>query len=251
MHTNDVQEILALIAQHKWAMLIAVLGGLLIRLMKQDVDWFFTLPPVFSIWRFRLEARRVRPWFIVALSIATFACERIGSGATGTRAFTDAFIVLVLPIVGHQLGIESLRGGKELPMPKLPPSGGGVGGVLLICCLLMTGCAASFEEARFVGLKTAAPLAKAAAADRTPDEIRYCRELDDARIKHGAAAKALAGFAGLTGSGAGIYGALEQERASRGLLLGGAIGSVVAGAFAAAEFAMAEGAGSAWARDCK
>jgi len=250
MHTNDVQEILALIAAHKWAAAVAIVLFILLRLLRSDVNWFFTLPPILTFRGRTIETRRLKPLAIVVIGLAAGVLEKVADGAPMKVAFADAFVVMVLPIFMHQVGIESIRDGKELPMPKFPPNGAAL---LLAVALALTvaGCAGSFEEARLVGLKTAAPLAKAAAAERTPDEVKYCRDLDDARTRHGAAAKALAGFAGVAGSGAGIYGALEQERASRGLLLGGALGSVVAAAFATAEFAMAEGAGAAWARDCK
>jgi len=109
-------------------------------------------------------------------------------------------------------------------------------------------CGGSFEEARLVGLKTAAPMAKAAAADRSPDLEQYCRELDDRRIRAGAIAKGAGVVAGVAGAGAGISEALVD--APKGVALGAAGLGVAAGAAAAYEVVTAEGLGAAWARSC-
>lgn len=108
------------------------------------------------------------------------------------------------------------------------------------------GCAGSFEEARFVGLKTSP---KAAQASRSPDMDTYCRALDDRRIRAGALAKGAGVVAGVAGAGAGFVGALED--APRGVALGAAGLGVAAGAVAAYEVVTAEGLGSSWARDCQ
>jgi len=110
------------------------------------------------------------------------------------------------------------------------------------------GCAGSFEEARFVGLKTAPAIAKTAAAARSPDLDAYCRELDDRRIRAGALAKGAGVVAGVGGAGAGIAEALVD--APRGVAIAAAGVGVAAGAVAAYEVVTAEGLGEAWARSC-
>ena len=145
-------------------------------------------------------------------------------------------------------GLVAVVTGKLVDSGSKPPNVPPLPLLCLALALVSLGCAGSFEEARLVGLKTAPPMAKAAAADRSPDLEQYCRELDERRIRAGAIAKGAGVVAGVAGAGAGISEALVD--APKGVALGAAGLGVAAGAAAAYEVVTAEGLGAAWARSC-
>lgn len=126
----------ALVAAHKWYALAAIVVGFLIRILKDDTK----LPTI---------PARVRPWISVAAGIVALALDKLAAGASWKIALVNGAIVGGLPIVAHQLGIESVLGGKEVPLPAAllakedgpkPPTG--TPPALLVFMVLLFGCSA-------------------------------------------------------------------------------------------------------------
>lgn len=98
-------DLSALIAAHQWYALAAIAVGLLIRLLKDDTK----LPTLPAKWR---------PWLVVAAGVIAAVVSKLQGGASLKDAIVNGAIVGLLPIVAHQLGVESLLGGKEVPLPS-------------------------------------------------------------------------------------------------------------------------------------
>jgi hypothetical protein len=89
----------------EWKVLIAAAAlGLVGRLLKGDVPWFFT------------ASGRWKPLVLTALAAVGVGLEHFINGTAWKQAALLGLMSLALPIAGHQIGIESIRGGKELPM---------------------------------------------------------------------------------------------------------------------------------------
>lgn len=112
-------------------------------------------------------------------------------------------------------------------------------GLLIAAAMcLSTGCVATFEESRLVGMPPKV------AATQDPEDRQACRELDDSRIFWSAIGKGSGAIAG----GAGVSTIpFEDYRDARI-----ALASVSAGAAALAVTSLyvADQKGAAWARDC-
>jgi hypothetical protein len=83
----------------------AVVVGFIIRLLKDDTK----LPTI---------PARARPWLSMLFGLVALAIDKLAVGSTWQEAIINGAIVGGLPIVAHQLGVESLFGGKEFPLPK-------------------------------------------------------------------------------------------------------------------------------------
>jgi len=103
MNTSDL---LTLIQQHKWFALAALAIGLVVRLLKSDGPIPFTLP---AKWR---------PWLAVGLGIVAGVLEKAGTGVAWREAVLGGVLAAFAAISGHQLLVESLRGGRELGEKK-------------------------------------------------------------------------------------------------------------------------------------
>lgn len=84
-----------------------VLIFLAIRFVKDDKR--FAIP---TRWRLPLA-------FALGLvgSVVARACAGAASGMTWRQAIGDGLLSACLAVVAHETGIETLRGGKELPIP--------------------------------------------------------------------------------------------------------------------------------------
>lgn len=113
-----ISEILALATDRKWTVLLALLVGTIVRCSKPDVV-FPSLPA------------RWRPLLAAALAIVGAGASAVFGGVPLDVAGNAALEAFVLATMGHVLGIDVLRGGREIPMPGLrrppggPPSGRG------------------------------------------------------------------------------------------------------------------------------
>lgn len=138
------KQIVDLVVGHKWVALAAILIGLLVRLLKDDTS---TIPVVVPA--------KWRPWLALGLGLVAGALDRVATGTPWGEALIAGAIAGLLPVVGHQYLIESLRGGQELGgvKPEAPPpqSSGGNGNsprvppmpLLMLCLaflLALTGC---------------------------------------------------------------------------------------------------------------
>ncbi len=92
-------------------LLAAIINGLIIRVSKEDVPIPFNIPSKF------------RPWVVILLGVVEAAITKMIIGIPLATAIIGALIAGVLPMVMHDLVIESLRNGRELfaPTPKFAP----------------------------------------------------------------------------------------------------------------------------------
>jgi hypothetical protein len=90
---------------HKPLVLVALVVGALVRMLKDDHRFPITL------------SKRARPWVALLLGLVLGAVQQRLAGATWLDAVCSGLLAGALPILGHQLGIESILGGKELPFP--------------------------------------------------------------------------------------------------------------------------------------
>jgi hypothetical protein len=65
--------------------------------------------------------RRLRPWVPVALAIVASAVAKFGAGASLADALRTAIVGGLGPTVAHELLVESIRNGKEIPVPGMRP----------------------------------------------------------------------------------------------------------------------------------
>lgn len=230
------KQILDLVVAHKWVALAALVIGALVRLLRDDNRFPLTLPP---------KWKAAKPWIAIGLGLLAGVLDGVAGGATWTESIVSGIVAGLLPIVGHQVGIEWLRDGKELFAPSggKPPTVPPLPLLTLGLVCLSLGCAGTFEEARLAGIQRGKVLAAA------PD-VQRCRELDDARIRAGAMAKGAAVVAGVSGAGAGVVGVVDGEPVPRAVIIGAGGVAVAAGAVAAYELVAAEGYGAAWVREC-
>lgn len=128
----DVQLIGQMISEGKWVLAFAALAGLGVRLLKDDaaVRWFpFTIP---AEWR---------PAMALALGVVAAVVRLKGGGLDWKTAVLTGVVEGLTAgsgaIAGHQLLVESMRGGREVgeskggfakrmsshPPPPVPPAG--------------------------------------------------------------------------------------------------------------------------------
>lgn len=234
------QQLVDLYLRGEWVLLAAIAIGIVVRLLKADSKLIPAVVPA-----------KWRPWLAIGLGIGSGVLEAVATGKPWKSALVGGLVSGVLPILGHELVVESLRSGKEIggdkptepPAPQAPSITGG--GILLALCFALaltgTACSMSFEEARLAGIK-ARPMAASASAPAARDDSR-CRELDDARMRWSAIAKS----AGVVSGGTGLA-TIPVDPKVRPYVAAGSIGALVIGAYA---LVMSEGSAAAWARDCQ
>jgi hypothetical protein len=130
-----VNQFLELAKAHAWLPLISLALGFVVRLSKSDA-----IGPVVP--------SKYRPLLAWSLGAATFVVDALLGGAP-VSAIIYGFGAPLLAILGHKLGIEKLRDGEEIPLPKLlqKKTGGGsgpgaAGTVALVLSVFLTGCTA-------------------------------------------------------------------------------------------------------------
>lgn len=100
-----VNQFLELAKAHAWLPLISLALGGIVRMSKSDA-----IGPVVP--------SKYRPWLAWSLGALTFVVDSLMGGAP-VSAIIYGFGAPLLAIVGHKLGIEKLRDGEEIPLPKL------------------------------------------------------------------------------------------------------------------------------------
>lgn len=98
---------IALAMNHQWIPLAALVIGLVVRVLKDDTR---VLPTVPSKYR--------RP-LAFALGLAAGALQMVAAGTSWKDALATAVVAPLLAIGGHHIGIDLLRGGREIPVPGL------------------------------------------------------------------------------------------------------------------------------------
>lgn len=105
------EQIVKLITDNQWRLLICVIViGFIVRLSKGDVPWFPTIP---SRWR---------PVFSLALGIAASIADHIANGTPWKNAIVLGLIAGLVPVSGHEVIVNALRGGRDLPAPLSTPT---------------------------------------------------------------------------------------------------------------------------------
>lgn len=102
-----MESIYSLIVEKKFVLLTAVLIGLIVRTLKSDTKIPINIPP------------RLRVWLAFGLGAAASVLERIGTGVGWKQAALDGALAAVLAVLGQNVIIDSLRGGKEITIPGL------------------------------------------------------------------------------------------------------------------------------------
>lgn len=102
-------DILAIYHAHQWPILAALAIGFVVRLLK---DGRLTLPPTVP--------SRWRPLLALGLGLASGAAEAVLGGAPWREALVGGVLSAALAALGHGVGVEGLRGGRELGQPATP-----------------------------------------------------------------------------------------------------------------------------------
>lgn len=150
-----------------WIGLSALVIGLLVRLLKSDTPLPFSIP---AKWR---------PVAAIALGLLSGVLHALSTGTPWRDALVGGLSAGMVAIVGHDVGIESIRGGVELGAPKDPPTAGlgflvWVGVTAFLCAHALVACAAA-AEATYTG-----QLGQCVDHARTLDESKACRAQVDA-----------------------------------------------------------------------
>jgi uncharacterized membrane protein len=109
-NTIDPAQLLAWLKLHQWVPIIAVVVGLLVRLVKDDTKLAGSLPSWF------------RPYFALILSAMGVAAGGVLGGIPWQSAIEQTLMAFATAVLGHHAIVEGLRGGKEIPVPGLTKS---------------------------------------------------------------------------------------------------------------------------------
>lgn len=116
MDSDQISYLLQLAKDHKWFVLIAVVVGLIVRLLKSDTKIPINVPSQY------------RKYVALGLALVGAVIEKYAvGGTTWTNALIDGIAAWVLAEWGHKVVIEDVRGGKELPVPGLIKPGASPG----------------------------------------------------------------------------------------------------------------------------
>ncbi|WP_394847415.1 hypothetical protein LZC95_08110 [Pendulispora brunnea] len=99
--SSTIEEVIGLALDHKWVPVAALIIGAIIRVLKSARP-IGIVPPAW------------RPWLALALGAVAGVLQAVLAGSSWTKAVTDGLVAAMTAIAGHDLVIESLRGGREL-----------------------------------------------------------------------------------------------------------------------------------------
>jgi len=102
-----MNDIGLMIEQHKWVPLAALVIGLVVRLLKSDTKIPIDIPP------------RWRVWLAFGLGIVSGILETVITGVPWQSAIIGGLVSTALAVLGQNVVIDSLRAGKEFPLPGL------------------------------------------------------------------------------------------------------------------------------------
>jgi hypothetical protein len=120
----DFSQLLALLAERKWIPLSALVVWMVVRLLKSDTKIPVDIPP------------RWRPVLAVVLGVAASSLDKIAEGGDWRKVAPEGLAVGVIAILVQVFGVDVLRGGKDVAVPKAlskypPPPPPGTPGVLV------------------------------------------------------------------------------------------------------------------------
>jgi hypothetical protein len=103
----DPVQVIAWVHAHKWAPVIAVLVGLLVRLVKDDTQLGAALP---AVWR---------PYWGLLVSFVLTGATAVVGGIAWQSVIENSAIAFIVAVLGHQTFIEGMRNGVEIKVPFL------------------------------------------------------------------------------------------------------------------------------------
>ncbi len=103
----NADTITALIKAHAWLPLAALAIGLGVRLLKSDTKIPIDIPPQYRV------------WFAVILGIVAGVLDKAANGTPWKDAIIGGLSATALAVLGHNIVIDSARGGKEFNIPGL------------------------------------------------------------------------------------------------------------------------------------
>lgn len=112
----DAATLIILCKAHAWLPLSAFGIGLVVRLLKSDTVLPINIPP------------KYRLWLALGLGVVAGVLDKAAQGIDWPTAIVGGLVAGGMAVIGHDGIVESLRGGKEIPMPaslmvKDPPGG--------------------------------------------------------------------------------------------------------------------------------
>lgn len=103
----DSTALLALVSQHKWVPLAALVIGIIVRLLKSDTKIPIDIPP------------RLRVWLALALGAGSAVLEAVTTGLSWKESILNGLLSTGLAVLGQNVVIDSVRNGKEFNLPGL------------------------------------------------------------------------------------------------------------------------------------
>ena len=101
----NIQPIIAAFQAHQWVLFGALVVGGFIAFAKQG--WF-------SAWVQSKMPSAAIPYYAMGLGVLAMMATDLSTGKTWQQAITDGLMAGMTAVFGHQLLIESARGGKEI-----------------------------------------------------------------------------------------------------------------------------------------
>lgn len=138
----DPQALTQLILDHKWFAVLALTIGFVVRMGKPDVVG----PSLPSKWRAPVAiAVGITGGFVVPM------LQKLAGGSAPKDALVWGLGAAFAAIAGHDIGIEGLRDGKEIPVPFLmkkkdASAGAIVTGIFAVCMLVVPAGMLATEE---------------------------------------------------------------------------------------------------------
>jgi len=106
-----MNALLTAIFAHNWTLTAAIVVGGVVALAKQGY---------LSAWLAKKLPPAALPYLSVALGVLGLGASEIVAGTPWQQAILDGIKSGILAVFGHEVGIESLRRGRELIPSKLP-----------------------------------------------------------------------------------------------------------------------------------
>lgn len=112
-----MDEILKLALAHKWLAVSVIAIGSAVRLLKSDTKIPIDIPP------------KYRVWLAMLLGVVSGVMESVSTGMPWKQAILNGLSAAMVAVLGHNVIVDSMRGGKEFAVPWLtipgaPPSPG-------------------------------------------------------------------------------------------------------------------------------